>query len=217
MDAETLHRLLDRREHLRDRIAFLSCKLDDVLALVAVLGHGLAAAKRVDRRAEAVHLRARVVVVVLARDIVAREREEPRDAVAVGAVARRGDDDRAGRVCGDHLDLHALGLSPPSLRRSPRPSRRARPGRTRRSTRRLMKPGPATSADSISSSARDLLRELRREVPRRPADRLGRAHGDVGREVPVCRVLRALELHVDLRDRADARREACDRVSRPQL
>ena len=57
---------------------------------------------------------------------------------------------------------------------------------------------------------RDLLRELLREVARRPADRLGRAHGDVRREVPVRWVLRPLELDVGLRDRADARREAFD-------
>ena len=45
---------------------------------------------------------------------MAAELEQARDAVAVGAVARGRDDDRAGRVRRDHLDLHALGLLGPA-------------------------------------------------------------------------------------------------------
>ncbi len=51
----------------------------DVVAVVAVLGRRLAAPQRVDRRAEPLDLGAGVVVVVLALDGVAREREQARD------------------------------------------------------------------------------------------------------------------------------------------
>ncbi len=85
----------------------------DVLAVVAVLGRRLTAPDGLDRGAEALHLRARVVVVVLALDLVAAELEQPRDRVAVGAVAAGRDGDRAGGVRGDHLHLDALArLSP---------------------------------------------------------------------------------------------------------
>ena len=83
-------------------------ELGDVVAVVAVLRRLLAAPHRVDRGAEAVHLGAGVVVVVLALDRVAGEGEQPGHAVAVGAVAGRRDRHRAGRVRGDHLDLDAL-------------------------------------------------------------------------------------------------------------
>ena len=70
----------------RHRVARRARELGDVVAVVAVLGRLLAAPHRVDRRAEALHLRAGVVVVVLALDRVAGELEQARDGVAVGAV-----------------------------------------------------------------------------------------------------------------------------------
>ncbi len=78
------------------------------VTLVSVLGWLLPAPACLDRRAEEVHLSAGVVVVILALDVVARETEQPRDGVSVGAVARGGNGDRAGRVRRDHLDLHLL-------------------------------------------------------------------------------------------------------------
>ena len=131
-------------------------ELRDVVAVVAVLRRLLPTPHRVDRRAEAVHLRARVVVVVLALDLVARELEQPRDGVAVRAVPRRRDGDRPGRVRRHHLDLHALRRLAPSRRRSPR-RRRGSPAAPRANhasvRKRLTKPGPATSARSTSGSA----------------------------------------------------------------
>jgi hypothetical protein len=108
MDPEALERGFDLRQHRRDGIAFCRGQLRDVLALVAVLRRFLPAANRLDRGAELLHLRARVVVVVLALDGVAGVRENARDGVAVRAVSRRRDRDRARRVRGDHLDLHLL-------------------------------------------------------------------------------------------------------------
>ncbi len=108
VDAEPLERPLDPSHHRRDRVTRLGGDLRDVGAVVAVLGWLLARANRVDRGAEPVHLGARVVVVVLALDVVAGELEEPRDAVAERAVPGRCDGDRARRVRGDHLDLDLL-------------------------------------------------------------------------------------------------------------
>ena len=60
----------------------LSRELGDVLAAVAVLGRLLPAPRSPRPTRGTVHLRARVVVVVLALDLVARELEQPRDRVA---------------------------------------------------------------------------------------------------------------------------------------
>ena len=109
VDAEALEGRLDLLEHPRHGVARLPREVGDVVALVAVLGRLLAAPDRLDGRAEPVHLRPGVVVVVLALDPVPGELEQPRDRVAVGAVPRRRDGDRARRVRGDELDLDALG------------------------------------------------------------------------------------------------------------
>ncbi len=110
MDAEPLERRLDPLEHDRNGVARKRRELDDVVALVAVLGRLLAAPYSLDGRLEALHLRTGVVVVVLALDVVPGEREEPCDRVTVGAVPRRRDRDRPGRVRRDHLDLDPLAL-----------------------------------------------------------------------------------------------------------
>ena len=108
MDAEPLERRLDPRQHRRDRVALEGGELADVVALVAVLRRLLPAPHRLHRSAEELHLRAGVVVVVLALDLVPAQLEQARDRVADPAVPRRGDGERAGRVGGDHLDLDAL-------------------------------------------------------------------------------------------------------------
>ena len=69
VDAEPLERRLDLPEHPRDGVALLAGELGDVLAPVAVLRRLLAAPDGVDGGAEEVHLRAGVVVVVLALDV----------------------------------------------------------------------------------------------------------------------------------------------------
>ncbi len=116
VDAEALERRLDPLEHDRNRVAVELRELSDVVALVAVLGRLLAAPRRLDGGCETLHLSARVVVVVLALDLVPREREHASDSVAVRPVPRRRDGDRPGRVRRDHLDLNAF-----RLRRRSRP------------------------------------------------------------------------------------------------
>src|SRR5256885_11371933 len=61
----------------------------------------LPAPRCVDGRAKAVHLCARVVVVVLALDVVPSEFEQARHAVAICAVARR--DRKSTRLNSSHL------------------------------------------------------------------------------------------------------------------
>ena len=108
MDAEPLERRLDPRQHRRDRIALEGGELADVVPLVAVLRRLLPTPDRLHRRAKELHLRAGIVVVVLALDLVPAQLEQARDRVADPAVPRRGDGERAGRVGGDHLDQDAL-------------------------------------------------------------------------------------------------------------
>ena len=107
MDPEALEGLLDLLEHLRDGVAFERGQIDEVGALIAILGRLLSSADRLHGRPEPVHLRTGVVVVVLALDGMARVRQHPRERVAVRAVRGR-DRDRAGRVRRDHLDLDSL-------------------------------------------------------------------------------------------------------------
>ncbi len=109
VDAEALERRAELLEHELHRVALGRGELDEVLALVAVLGRLLPPGARVDGRAEADDLLADVVHVELARDLVAREVEKPRDRVPVGSVSRRRDRKRARRVRGDELDLDLLG------------------------------------------------------------------------------------------------------------
>ena len=81
VDPEPLERRLDLLEHPRHRVALHLRELRDVGALVAALRRRRTAPRRLDRRAEEVHLRAGVVVVVLALD-----RRGPR---TPGAARRR--------------------------------------------------------------------------------------------------------------------------------
>jgi hypothetical protein len=110
VDPEALQRRLDLLQHLRHRVAVEGGEVANVIPLVAVLRGLLPVPNGRDRGAETLHLRAGVVVVVLALDLVPRELEQPRDRVADGAVASRRDRNRPGRVGRDHLDLHLLAL-----------------------------------------------------------------------------------------------------------
>src|SRR5262249_62376370 len=110
VDAKAVERVLDLLEHPRNRVARARRELVDVRAAIAGLGRLFPTPPRLDRGPELLHLRAGVVVVVLPLHPVAGELEQPCDRVAIRAVARRGDGDRARRVRGDHLDLNPLAL-----------------------------------------------------------------------------------------------------------
>ena len=189
-------------------------ELGDVLAPVAVLGRLLPAPDRLDRGAEALHLRAGVVVVVLARDLVARELELARDRVADRAVARRGDRDRPGRVGRDHLDLdllrrlgRAAAVAGPAARISPSAS----PNQAGRQPE-------VDEARAGDLGALDLVqpgrggRELLAELARRAALHRRELHRDVGRVVAVRGVVRPLELDRRARELRQPGLEAGDGV-----
>src|SRR6266540_858003 len=111
VDPELLELPLDQPDHLLDGIARELGDLRDVLAHVTALGGLLPPPPRLDRLAEELDLAADVVEVALAHDLAAAELEEARDRVAVRAVPRRADDERAGGIRGNELDEDALALS----------------------------------------------------------------------------------------------------------
>ena len=121
VDAKPVERALDPLHHVLDaehgellrrraprRRSISAASSRDVLALVAALGRLLAAGAGADRLAEQPHLRAVVVDVVLALDLVAGELEQARERVADRGAARRRDRHRPGRVRADELDEHPL-------------------------------------------------------------------------------------------------------------
>ncbi len=61
--------------------------------------------------------------------------------------------------------------------------------------RMLMKPGPATSTESMPSSGGEVVGEDLRELARRHAGLLAELHGDVGRPVTVLAHARTLDRH----------------------
>ena len=67
---------------------------------------------RLHRERELLDLRAGVVVVELARDLVALRLEQRRDRVAERRLAAVADVQRAGRIGRDELDLHLLAGCP---------------------------------------------------------------------------------------------------------
>src|SRR5579884_1558003 len=209
VDAEALERVLDPLPHVLDGIAGQLGQLADVLAAVAVLGRLAALAHRLDRRAEAVHLRAGVVVVVLALDVVAGELEQPRDRVAVRAVARRRDDDRPGRVGGDHLHLHPLP-------RIGEPAAVAGVDLVERLDEEPVGEPQVEEARAGDLDGGDLLErpdplgQLARALARGAAVGAGGAQRDVRRVVAVRGVVRPLEHDVGACERAEARGEAVE-------
>ena len=216
VDAEPLERRLDLPEHPRDGVALLAGEHRDVLAPVAVLRRLFSPPDGVDRRAEEVHLRAGVVVVVLALDVVPRELEQPRDGVAVRAVPRGGDGDRPGRVRRDELDLDALrGLggagaeAPPLL--DDRRERASEPGVVHRD---VQEPGACDVDGRDALERRHALRELRRHLARWPARAAREPKRDVGRVVAVPGVGRALERHGSTGEVAERAFERQDGVER---
>ena len=142
---------------------------------VAVLGRLLPRRVCLDGPAEPVHLRARVVVVVLPLDIVPGELEQARDGVAVHAVSRRGDGDLSRSwLAEDELTWIRSGGSP-------KPDPNERPAASTVAAR----PEPCVVDREVQEAgARDVdagdpvhlvdaLCELRRDLPRRPATLAG--------------------------------------------
>src|SRR5439155_3456957 len=212
MNAEALERLLDVLSHQVDGIPCLARELRDVVAPIAVLGRLLPTSRRLDGLAEPVHLRAGVVVVVLALDLVAGEGEQSRDGVAVGAVARRRDGDRPRRVRGHHLDLDPLlRLGPATAGALAGVEDRAQSTREPGVGEKGVDEAGARDFGSLDVGQRlSRLYELRGELARRLTPRAGELQRGVRRVVAVFRVAGTLE-----RDAcADALGEPRDGISR---
>jgi hypothetical protein len=149
------------------RVARQLRQLADVVALVAVLGRVLPAPDRLDRLAELVHLRARVVVVVLALDLVAADSR--RRASESPIAPFRAAETTIGPV-GFAETISTCTRSRRSRNPPPKPgsSASASAFENHESARnRLTNPGPATSALSTSGSSAAGRGELLAELPRR--------------------------------------------------
>ena len=216
MDPERVELALDLVQHPVDRIPGLGRDLREVLARVAVLGRLLAPPPGLDGLAEELDLATDVVEVVLALDLVARELEQPRDGVAVRAVPRRADGQRAGRVRRDHLDLHPLGglheaAAVPLPRLQDLAERLRVPGRPQEEVEEP-RPGHLGPLDDLE--LRRLAGELLRQLPRRPAVLRAQPHRHVRRVVAVLGPARALERHRRPGKALEGRFEAENRVRR---
>ena len=214
LDAEALEGSLHRGEHPGNGVARIRSELVHVLAVISVLGRLFASPQRLDRRVEALHLRARVVVVVLALDLVPCECEQASDRVAVRAVARMRDRDRPGRVGRDHLDLDALVLH--------RRSRTELDAYVRDATDALGEPGIRDPEIDEPGSCRlrplcdpglhGLRRELGRDVAWRPLLESRELERDVRRVVAVLGIGRALERDRHARELVQRVGEPCDGI-----
>ena len=214
VDAEALERRLDPLEHGRHGIAGKRRELGDVLALVAVLGWLLPAPHRLDRGVKALHLRAGVVVVVLALDVVAGECQKPRDRVAVRAVSRRGDRDGPGRIRGHHLDLDPLPLDgrggPERLSRlADLPHAVREPGVRQPEVHESGTCGLGTLRQPVGDDTlRDLGRDLARRTPLQPRE----LERDVRRVVAVLGVARPFERDGRACELGERAGESCDGI-----
>src|SRR6266540_2198816 len=214
VDPELLELPLDQPDHLLDGIARELGDLRDVLAHVTALGGLLPPPPRLDRLAEELDLAADVVEVALAHDLAAAELEEARDRVAVRAVPRRADDERAGGIRGNELDEDALALSRlpgavalaalEDLREGPLVPVTGQPQVEEAGARDL---GPLDRLQP-GSAAGQLLGDLSRgTLPHGSC-----AKGDVGRVVAVTGIARPLQLHLRPCDFGELLGEALDGV-----
>ena len=126
-------------------------QLVDVVAVVAIVGHGLAASEGGHRRAEVPDLRPRIVEVVLAGDLLTTGLEDAAEHVADEGPARVPDVERSGRVRRYEFDVHRARGSParaPAHRRGSARTVAIVDSSAVSRSRRLRKPGGATSTDA---------------------------------------------------------------------
>ena len=164
--------------------------LDEVLAVVAVLGRILASHPREQRRGEGVELVARRRS-GSTRGAPPRPGRRGRLAIASPTAIQRprAGVDRAGRVGGDELEVDPLAREHACRGRSRSPC-----ATTARSTscshvgdevevEEARGPRPRRGRGARAAAASSASTSLRGDVARRPAERLGELQGDVGGEV----------------------------------
>jgi len=196
VDPEALEARLDALEHSRHRVARRLGEPHDVVPAVPVLGWFFTPARRLDRLPELVHLAAGVVVVVLALDRVARKREEPCYAVAVGTVPGRCDRDRACWVRRHHLDLNTLAcggrITPEAVAVLEDAGERFSEPCVLQLEIDESRTGNGSSGHVVERASS--VRELRRDLAGRPAESAGELQRNVGRIVAMRRIPRSLEV-----------------------
>src|SRR3954452_2294401 len=216
VDPEPLERRLDPLQHQRHRVALQGGEIVDVRTLVAVLRRLLAAPNGLDRGPKSLDLRARVVVVVLALHLVARELEQTGERIAVRAVASGRDRDRPRRVGRDHLDLHPLApLRDAASVPVPILENRSEGGREPLVAEEEVdeaRPGDLGPLDGLEPGGRCC--DLRRDLPRRSPPCPGELQRDVRRVVAVLRLARPLEGELGPRRVDERGRERSDGISR---
>ena len=170
----------------------------DVEAAVAVFRRGLARVAGDQAAREAVDLRPVVVEVVLAGDDAALRLEDACEAVSDGGPTNAADVDRAGGVRRDELEVDGH----PVIEIAAAVLFGLGDDRASEGTRGCRIEGDVdeTGASHIhcldSVDARDHGGDLGRELARVRPEPLGELHGDVGRPVAVCAILRPLECNI---------------------
>ena len=171
-------------------------QLGHVVAAVAVLRRLLAPGARPDRLAEALHLAAGVVHVVLALHTVARAREDAGERVAVRRVAGRRDRHRPGRVRAHELEVHVLATRPgavPVARLDQRGERVEVPAVGHEEVEEAGA-GDLHALDVVPEPIAEHVAEPLGHGARRLAQRWGEQHRGVGRVVAEVRARRPVEL-----------------------
>ena len=172
-------------------------EIGHVVALIAVLGDRLPARERPDRLAQLQHLRAGVVDVELAPDVVALQRQDPRERVAVGGVAGVTHVHRPRGVGGDELDQHPLGLCCGRPRRDPRPRPASGPARGQPGVgHEQIHEARASDLEALEARPQPRLQRASQplgELARRHAGSRGQQQRRVGGVVAELRPARALE------------------------
>ncbi len=152
---------------------------------------------QVDRPRERFDLRAAVVDVVLARDVVAREGEQRGQRIAEDRATDMPDMQRARRVGGDVLDidLDARAEAGMSERLAGVERLRHDVGPDRRGEAEVQETGSGHARGLDPRVGGDAFGQLLRDLARRTVGAAGKDHRGIGRHVAVARVARRLDRH----------------------
>ncbi len=180
-------------------IAHPAAHVDDVVALVGVGREGDLDAEEGEvaqpgRQRQDVHLTASVIDVVLARHVVACKGEHVRQRGAVGRAAAVADVQRAGRIGGDelHLHLHALGGAAAEVRALAEHLAHDS-GLGVGGEGEIDESGTGDFGLGDQFRGRQLGQQQVGELARVALERLSQLQREVGSEIAVARLLRALQ------------------------
>jgi hypothetical protein len=206
------------RKIVADLVEVALRELANVLAVVTVFGKCDVLAEDLlragaHRQRKVLDLRARIVVIELARHVGALPLDQSRDGVAERGLATMTDVQRTCRICRDELDHHALTVARGaaavvvSVGKYLRNHRLTCGGRDEN-----VDESGAGNLDPLDECVRRKRRNERlREFARLASQRLRMLERDVRREIAVLRLLRRVEVDREMRalgsDRGDTDRE----------